>query len=91
MYNEFQSQYGWSARRSNKPVGDFEIYHEALNNVYVHRCIQVEIDSLLATGFSINNLDEEEINIARTNYLYNFTVNNKKEIQNDGNLCESPL
>jgi len=75
LYNEFQSQYGWSARRSNKPIGDFEIYHEALNNVYVHRCIQVEIDSLLATGFSINNLDEEEINIARTNYLYNLFKN----------------
>ena len=75
LYNEFMGSYGWASRRSNKPAGDFQVYYEALNNVYVHRCIQVEIDSLLATGFSINNLDEEEINIARTNYLYNLFKN----------------
>ena len=75
LYNEFLANYGWAQRNSNKPMGDFDIYHEALNNVYVHRCIQVEIDSLLATGFQINNLNEEEINIARTNYLYNLFNN----------------
>lgn len=75
LYNEFMGSYGWAQRRSNKPVGDFQVYYEALNNVFVHRCIQVEIDSLLATGFQINNLNEEEINIARTNYLYNLFKN----------------
>ena len=75
LYNEFLAGYAWSQRRSNKPAGDFTIYYEALNNVYVHRCIQVEIDSLLATGFQINNLNEDEINIARTNYLYNLFNN----------------
>lgn len=75
LYNEFQSQYGWAQRRSDKPKGVFDIYYEALNNVFVHRCIQVEIDSLLATGFQINNLDEDTINIARTNYLYNLFKN----------------
>ena len=75
LYNEFMSGYGWAQRRSDKPKGDFEVYYEALNNVYVHRCIQVEIDSLLATGFQINNLNEDEINIARTNYLYNLFSN----------------
>lgn len=75
LYNAFLGNYGWAQRRSNKPMGDFEVYYEALNNVYVHRCIQVEIDSLLATGFQINNLSDEEINIARTNYLYNLFNN----------------
>ena len=75
LYNEFLSQYAWAQRRSDKPQGDFNIYYQALDNVYVHRCIQVEIDSLLATGFQINNLDEETINIARTNYLYNLFNN----------------
>ena len=75
LYNTFLGNYGWAQRRSNKPGGDFEVYYQALNNVYVHRCIQVEIDSLLATGFQINNLDEAEINIARTNYLYNLFNN----------------
>lgn len=75
LYNTFLGNYGWSTRRSNKPAGDFEVYYQALNNVYVHRCIQVEIDSLLATGFQINNLDEVEINVARTNYLYNLFNN----------------
>jgi hypothetical protein len=75
LYYAFMGNYGWTQRRSDKPRGDFEVYYEALNNVYVHRCIQVEIDSLLATGFQINNLDEDEINIARTNYLYNLFNN----------------
>ena len=75
LYNTFLANYSWAQQRSNKPIGDFEVYYEALNNVYVHRCIQVEIDSLLATGFQINNLNEDEINIARTNYLYNLFNN----------------
>ena len=75
LYNAFLGNYGWAQRRSDKPAGEFEIYYQALNNVFVHRCIQVEIDSLLATGFQINNLDENEINIARTNYLYNLFKN----------------
>lgn len=75
LYNVFTSSYGWAGRKSDKPAGDFEVYYQALNNVYVHRCIQVEIDSLLATGFQINNLDESEINIARTNYIYNLFNN----------------
>ena len=75
LYNTFLGSYAWAQRRSNKPAGDFDVYYQALNNVYVHRCIQVEIDSLLATGFQINNLNENEINIARTNYLYNLFNN----------------
>ena len=75
LYNTFLGNYGWAQRRSDKPLGDFEVYYQALNNVYVHRCIQVEIDSLLATGFQINKLSEDEINTARTNYLYNLFNN----------------
>ena len=75
LYNNFLANYSWAGRRSDKPQGDFDVYYQALNNVYVHRCIQVEIDSLLATGFQINKLSEDEINIARTNYLYNLFNN----------------
>ena len=75
LYHAFLGSYSWASQRSNKPAGEFEVYYQALNNVYVHRCIQVEIDSLLATGFQINNLNEEEINTARTNYLYNLFNN----------------
>lgn len=75
LYHAFLGSYSWASQRSNKPAGEFDVYYQALNNVYVHRCIQVEIDSLLATGFQINNLNEEEINTARTNYLYNLFNN----------------
>ena len=82
LYVEFLSNYGWSALRSDKPLGDFEVYYQALDNVYVFRCIQVEIDTLLGTGFNINNLDEYEVNIARTNYLNNV-FNNPEGYKND--------
>ena len=75
LYNQFISNYGWASRQSNKPYGDFQVYFEALNNVYVHRCIQVEIDTLLGTGFTINKVDDESIDIARTNYLTNLFNN----------------
>ena len=71
LYNQFLQGYGWSFLQSDKPSGEFTIYHQAGNNAYVYRCIQAEIDALLGCGFEINNLDEQEINIARTNYLTN--------------------
>ena len=75
LYQSFLSQYGWASRASNKPAGDFYVYYEALNNVFVHRCIQVEIDTLLGTGFKINKLNDETVNIARRNYLMNVFNN----------------
>lgn len=75
LYGQFISNYGWTTMRSNKPAGEFDIYYQALHNVYVHRCIQVEIDMLLATGFNINNLDEETINAPRKYYLQNLFNN----------------
>lgn len=75
LYSTFLSGYGWASRAANKPAGDFDIYYEALNNVYVHRCIQVEIDTLLGTGFNINQLNEDSVNIARRNYLTNLFNN----------------
>ena len=71
----YNSMYGWSQMTSNKPTGDFELYFQAGNNVYVNRSIQVIIDTLLGTGFEINNLDENNINIPRTQYLKNIFNN----------------
>lgn len=74
-YSQFMSQYGWASRAANKPQGDFEVYYEAIKNVYVFRCIQVEIDTLLGTGFQINKLNDESVDIARRNYLTNLFNN----------------
>ena len=75
QYSQFLSSYGWAQRTANKPAGDFQVYYDAINNVYVHRCIQVEIDTLLGTGFKINKLNDEEVNIARRNYITNLFNN----------------
>ena len=70
-FNTFMTQYGWSFRKANKPLGDWDVYYQAGNNVYVYRSIQVIIDTLLGCGFDINNLEDTEIDKARRNYLRN--------------------
>ena len=68
-YHKFVSNYGWVFSNANKTMGDYSLYEQAQNNVYVYRSIQVISDTLLINGFSINNPDDEEVNFERTKYL----------------------
>lgn len=68
-YNKFMSNYGWVFSNANKSIGEYSLYEQAENNVYVYRSIEVISDSLLINGFKINNPDDSEINFERTKYL----------------------
>lgn len=68
-YNKFMSNYGWVFSNANKSIGEYTLYEQAENNVYVYRSIEVISDSLLINGFKINNPDDSEINFERTKYL----------------------
>lgn len=75
LIQRFYDQYGWGMKNSNKPTGDFDLYYQAGNNVYVYRSIQVIIETLLGTGFMINSPEEEFQNVGRKNYLTNLFNN----------------
>ena len=68
-YHKFVSNYGWVFSNANKTMGDYSLYEQAQNNVYVYRSIQVISDTLLINGFNINNPDTDEVNFERTKYL----------------------
>ena len=74
-YAKFLSGYGWIFSNSNKNLGDYSLYEKADNNVYVYRSIEVISDTLLINGFNINNINEFDVNIERTNYLRNLFNN----------------
>lgn len=74
-YTTFLSNYGWIFSNANKSVGDYSLYDQAENNVYVYRSIEVITDTLLINGFKINNPDEQTINFERTQYLTNLFNN----------------
>lgn len=74
-YSKFLSHYGWVFSNGNKTVGDYSLYEQAENNVYVYRSIQVISDTLLINGFDINNPDKEEVNFERRQYLTNLFNN----------------
>src|SRR5574344_2715580 len=76
LIQQFYRDYGWGLGTSDKPSGDFDLYFKAGNNVYVYRSIQVIIETLLGTGFTINNPDTTgKANIARKHYLTNLFNN----------------
>ena len=52
LFNEISQQYGWAARQSNKPLGDYEIYYMAGENVFVNAAINASVRSLAAPFFS---------------------------------------
>ncbi|WP_299523290.1 phage portal protein [uncultured Methanobrevibacter sp.] len=82
LYELFLNEYAWSFMSSNKPAGELEVYYNALNNVYVSRCIEVYCDESLNNGFSINNPNSEVVNYASVNYLnglFNFPEGRQSE------------
>ena len=74
-YSKFLSHYGWIFANGNKTLGDYSLYEQAENNVYVYRAIQVISDTLLINGFTINNPEDQEVNFERTQYLTNLFNN----------------
>lgn len=74
-YTTFLSNYGWVFSNANKTSGDYTLYEQAENNVYVFRSVEVISDTLLINGFSITNNDDQEVNFERTQYLTNLFNN----------------
>ena len=69
LYDEISHQYGWAAQKSNKPLGDYDIYYKAGKNVFVNSAINAYYNQLLSNGFTIKNMNSEIIDIPRVNYL----------------------
>ena len=75
QFNEYLANYGWIFESANKSAGDYTLYEQAENNVYVYRSIEVISDTLLINGYSINDPNDENVNFERTRYLENLFAN----------------
>ena len=70
LYDLFLDDYGWALTTPDKNMGDLRTYHQAFeNNVWVRRCCMATCDEMLATGFRINNPNQNNVNYERVNYL----------------------
>lgn len=74
-FNEYLANYGWIFESANKSAGDYTLFEQAENNVYVYRSIEAISDTLLINGYSINDPNEEKVNYERTRYLENLFAN----------------
>ena len=74
-FNEYLANYGWIFESANKSAGDYTLYEQAENNVYVYRSIEAISDTLLINGYSINDPNDEKVNFERTRYLENLFEN----------------
>ena len=74
-FSQFVSNYGWVFSSANKNAGDYTLYEQAENNVYVYRSIKLISDTLLINGYKINNPDDVNVNFERTQYLTNLFNN----------------
>ena len=75
QFNEYLANYGWIFESANKSAGDYTLYEQAENNVYVYRSIEAISDTLLINGYSINDPNDENVNFERTRYLENLFAN----------------
>ena len=70
LYDLFLDEYGWALTTPDKTMGDLRTYHQAFEkNVWVRRCCMATCDEMLATGFRINNPNQNNVNYERVNYL----------------------
>ena len=74
-FNEYLANYGWIFESANKSEGDYTLYEQAENNVYVYRSIEAISDTLLINGYTINDPNDENVNFERTRYLENLFEN----------------
>ena len=74
-FNQFLSSYGWIFSSGNKSLGDYSLYEQAENNVYVYRSIEAISDTLLINGYTINDPTSQTINFERKRYLENLFAN----------------
>ena len=74
-FNDYLSQYGWIFESANKSAGDYTLYEQAENNVYVYRSIEAISDTLLINGYGINDPNSERVNFERKRYLENLFEN----------------
>ena len=74
-FNKFLANYGWIFSSGNKTLGDYSLYEQAEDNVYVYRSIEAISDTLLINGYTINDPNSENINFERTRYLENLFAN----------------
>lgn len=74
-FNQFMSNYGWVFSSGNKTLGDYSLYEQAEDNVYVYRSIEAISDTLLINGYSINDPDNQSVNFERRKYLEGLFAN----------------
>lgn len=74
-FNSFLSNYGWIFESANKSEGDYTLFQQAENNVYVYRSIEAISDTLLINGYSINDPYNQNVNFERVKYLENLFEN----------------
>lgn len=75
QFNQFLSNYGWIFSSGNKTLGDYSLYEQAEDNVYVYRSIEAISDTLLINGYNINDPDNQKVNFERRRYLENLFAN----------------
>ena len=74
-FGTFQKQYKWLYSTANKSLGDYTLFDNAEENVYVYRSIEAISDTLLINGYSINDLENQNVNFERKKYLENLFEN----------------
>ena len=75
QFQQFLGNYGWIFSSGNKTMGDYSLYEQAENNVYVYRSIEAIADTLLINGYNIQNPNSQFVNFERTRYLENLFEN----------------
>ena len=75
QFNQFLSNYGWIFSSGNKTLGDYSLYEQAEDNVYVYRSIEAISDTLLINGYNINDPNNQKVNFERRRYLENLFAN----------------
>lgn len=72
LFEGLMTHLGWSlntSRNSNSSLRSWNVYYQAMNNVWVNSSINAFIDEILSLGFGINNPDSENVDYANVKYL----------------------
>ncbi|WP_297898211.1 phage portal protein [Methanobrevibacter sp.] len=72
LFEGLMTHLGWSlntSRNSNSSLRSWNVYYQAMNNVWVNSSINAFIDEILSLGFGINNHDSENVDYANVKYL----------------------
>lgn len=72
LFEGLFNQLGWAlnnSMNSNSNLRSWNVYYNAMNNVWVNACITAFVDEILSLGFKINDPDSENVDFAKVKYL----------------------